>query len=85
MKNRKLKILMSMLCLLPFTLFAQEELVIDAGHQTFQQAFDSLTTGLISSRIPYGVLLDRTFASFASATCRANRKPHKGDLCDFKI
>jgi hypothetical protein len=34
---------------------------IDMGNRTFQQVFDSINTGLIKSRVPYGVLYDRVY------------------------
>ena len=34
---------------------------IEANGRTYSQIFDSLSTGLIPSRIPYGVLMDRVY------------------------
>ena len=40
---------------------AQTEIDIDANSKTYNEIFDSLSTGLIQSRIPYGVLYDRVY------------------------
>lgn len=40
---------------------AQTEMEIDANSKTYSQIFDSLSTGLIPSRIPYGILYDRVY------------------------
>ena len=34
---------------------------IEVNGRTYSQIFDSLSTGLIPSRIPYGVLMDRVY------------------------
>ena len=34
---------------------------IQAATKTYSEIFDSLSTGLIPSRIPYGTLIDRTY------------------------
>ena len=39
----------------------QAQTEIQAGTKTYSQIFDSLSTGLIPSRIPYGTLIDRTY------------------------
>ena len=40
---------------------AQTEIEIDANGRSYSQIFDSLSTGLIPSRIPYGTLYDRVY------------------------
>ncbi len=40
---------------------AQTEIEIDPNGRSYSQIFDSLTTGLIPSRIPYGTLYDRVY------------------------
>ena len=34
---------------------------IAANNRSFSQIFDSLSTGLIPARIPYGILMDRVY------------------------
>ncbi len=43
------------------TIQAQTEIEIDANGRTYSQIFDSLSTGLIQARIPYGTLYDRVY------------------------
>lgn len=54
-----------LLATLPCISVAQQqggtESEIEANGRTFQQIFDSLTTGLIKSRIPYGYLYNRVY------------------------
>ena len=38
---------------------AQTEINITAGGKTYSETFDSLSTGLIQNRIPFGILYDR--------------------------
>ncbi len=40
---------------------AQTTQEIEVGNRTYGQVFDSLSTGLIPSRIPYGILMDRVY------------------------
>ena len=40
---------------------AQTEINITAGSKTYSETFDSLSTGLIQSRIPFGILYDRVY------------------------
>lgn len=40
---------------------AQTITEIEAGNRTYSQVFDSLSTGLIPSRIPYGILMNRLY------------------------
>ena len=40
---------------------AQTEINITAGSKTYSETFDSLSTGLIQNRIPYGILYDRVY------------------------
>jgi len=44
-----------------FAVHAQTEVEIEANGRSYSQIFDSLSTGLIPSRIPYGTLYDRVF------------------------
>jgi hypothetical protein len=44
------------------SIFAQSEPIeIEAENRTFFQIFDSISTGLVPSRIPHGVLYDRVY------------------------
>lgn len=43
------------------TVHAQTEIDIDPNSRTYSQIFDSLSTGLIPARIPYGTLYDRVY------------------------
>lgn len=49
---------------------AQTVQEIEVGNRSYGQVFDSLSTGLIPSRIPYGILMDRIYgwASLAEWT-----------------
>ena len=40
---------------------AQTEIDVSPNGKTYSQLFDSLSTGLIPARIPYGVLYDRLY------------------------
>ncbi len=40
---------------------AQTEIEINENSKTYSQSFDSLSTGLIPSRIPFGILYDRVY------------------------
>ena len=40
---------------------AQTEININAGSKTYSETFDSLSTGLMQNRIPYGILYDRVY------------------------
>lgn len=40
---------------------AQTEIEVNANGRSYSQIFDSLSTGLIQSRIPYGTLYDRVY------------------------
>ncbi len=44
-----------------YKLNAQTEIEINANGRSYSQIFDSLSTGLIPSRIPYGTLYDRVY------------------------
>ena len=59
----KIKIFTLLLTVIVATIFtpatAQTEMDIDANSKNYSQIFDSLSTGLIPSRIPYAVLYDR--------------------------
>jgi len=44
-----------------YTVQAQTEIDIDANGRSYSQIFDSLSTGLIPARIPYGTLYDRVY------------------------
>jgi hypothetical protein len=59
MKNIKIALLLT--AILCITLSANAQTEIQAGTKTYSQVFDSLSTGLIPSRIPYGTLIDRTY------------------------
>lgn len=43
------------------TIQAQPIPEIEVGNRTYSQVFDSLSTGLIPARIPYGILMDRVY------------------------
>lgn len=43
------------------TIQAQTIPEIEVGDRTYGQVFDSLSTGLIPARIPYGILMDRVY------------------------
>lgn len=43
------------------TTHAQTEIDIDPNGRSYSQIFDSLSTGLIPARIPYGTLYDRVY------------------------
>jgi hypothetical protein len=60
--NIKALLLIAIACNVFTKTNAQTE--IQAGTKTYSQVFDSLSTGLIPSRIPYGTLIDRTYADF---------------------
>jgi hypothetical protein len=57
----KIKIAILLIGILCFTAKANAQTEIQAGTKTYSQLFDSLSTGLIPSRIPYGILIDRTY------------------------
>lgn len=61
MKNKILSLLIVILLSVNPRLYAQTEIDIDANGRTYSQIFDSLSTGLIPSRIPYGILYDRVY------------------------
>lgn len=59
MKNIKIALLlMAILCI---TYNANAQIKIEAGTKTYSEVFDSLSTGLIPSRIPCAVLYDRVY------------------------
>lgn len=61
MKNKTLCLLIIILSAINNIAQAQTETDIAANGRTFSQIFDSLSTGLIPSRIPYGILYDRVY------------------------
>jgi hypothetical protein len=62
MRNIKIAILLMAILCIKISAKAQTE--IQASTKTYSQIFDSLSTGLIPSRIPYGTLMDRNYADF---------------------
>jgi hypothetical protein len=58
--NNKSKFLIGigLIMLFAFTAKAQTD-SIDVSGRTYQQVFDSISPGLIKSRVPYGVLYNR--------------------------
>ena len=62
MKNKILALLLLVMASAVFnTLKAQTEIDVSSNGKTYSQLFDSLSTGLIPARIPYGVLYDRVY------------------------
>ena len=61
----KLRICAAIILLFTSGLFttakAQTEININAGSKTYSETFDSLSTGLTPSRIPFGILYDRVY------------------------
>ena len=60
-KNLHNLILIFIFCFAGFPVQAQTEVEIEANGRSYSQIFDSLSTGLIPSRIPYGTLYDRVY------------------------
>lgn len=66
--NKNFRFLLPILCIVLSTYSAQAQSGLDSNGyvlndgESFQQLFDSLTNGLIPSRIPYGVLYDRVLS-----------------------
>jgi hypothetical protein len=58
---RNIKIALLLIAILCITINAKAQTEIQAGTKTYSQIFDSLSTGLIPSRIPYGTLMDRNY------------------------
>ncbi len=62
MKNKIYTLLLLIVINTAFTkIYAQTEIDISPNGKTYSQLFDSLSTGLIPARIPYGVLYDRVY------------------------
>ncbi len=61
MKNKLLYLLMIIALSVSNRAYAQTEIEIDANGRTYSQIFDSLSSGLIPARIPYGILYDRVY------------------------
>lgn len=61
MKNKLLYLLILITLSVSNRVYAQTEREIEANGRTYSQIFDSLSTGLIPARIPYGVLYDRVY------------------------
>lgn len=57
----KIIILAFILCCYAAKINAQTEINITAGSKTYSETFDSLSTGLNPSRIPFGILYDRVY------------------------
>jgi Putative serine esterase (DUF676) len=61
----KIKILMLLLAVMSYQLFvplkAQTTIQINSSSKNYSQIFDSLSTGLIPARVPYGNLYDRVY------------------------
>jgi hypothetical protein len=58
---KKIKIALLLLVFLCTTIYTNAQTEIQAGTKTYSQIFDSLSTGLIPSRIPFGTLMDRNY------------------------
>jgi hypothetical protein len=59
MKNIKIALLL--IAIICITVNANAQTEIQAASKTYSEVFDSLSTGLIPSRIPYGILMDRNY------------------------
>jgi hypothetical protein len=58
---RNIKIAILLMAILCTTINADAQTEIQASTKTYSQIFDSLSTGLMQSRIPFGTLIDRTY------------------------
>jgi hypothetical protein len=58
---RNIKIALLLIGILCISINTKAQIEIQAGTKTYSQIFDSLSTGLIPSRIPFGTLMDRNY------------------------
>jgi hypothetical protein len=65
---RNIKMALLLIAILCTTINVKAQTEIQAGTKTYRQIFDSPSTGLIPSRIPFGILMDRNYADFTFHT-----------------